>query len=81
MRSDHERLWNKLYKRLQSWAAADWLLRLQAAVDLPMGYQGKTSGLPVIARGGCGKVRRLWGPTELVVYERVRDAGGVRGLS
>jgi len=45
---DHERLWHKLYKRLQSVGRLGLVIQAQAAVDLALwDIKGKISGLPV----------------------------------
>ena len=45
---DHERLWHKLYKRLQSVGRHGLVTQAQAAVDLALwDIKGKISGLPV----------------------------------
>jgi len=77
---DHERLWHKLTTTAVGSAWTGY--QAQAAVDLALWISRvkfPVAGLQ--AFGGRRKVRRSMALTALVVYERVRNANGLRGLS
>src|SRR4030043_312738 len=72
---DHERLWNKLYRRLQSVGRHGLVTQAQAAVDLALwDIKGKISGLPVYKLlGGCRESAPVYGSDGGWLYMRVSE--------
>ena len=72
---DHERLWHKLYKRLQSVGRHGLVTQAQAAVDLALwDIKGKISGLPVYKLlGGCRESAPVYGSDGGWLYMSVSE--------
>ena len=72
---DHERLWHKLYKRLQSVGRRGLVTQAQAAVDLALwDIKGKISGLPVYKLlGGCRESAPVYGSDGGWLYMSVSE--------
>jgi L-talarate/galactarate dehydratase len=72
---DHERLWRKLYKKLQSVGRLGLVVQAQAAVDLALwDIKGKVSGLPVYKLlGGCRESAPVYGSDGGWLYMTVSE--------
>jgi len=72
---DHERLWHKLYKRLQSVGRRGVVTQAQAAVDLALwDIKGKICGLPIYKLlGGCRENAPVYGSDGGWLYMSVSE--------
>jgi L-alanine-DL-glutamate epimerase-like enolase superfamily enzyme len=72
---DHERLWHRIYKRLQSVGRRGLVIQAQSAVDLALwDIKGKIAGLPVYKLlGGCRESAPVYGSDGGWLYMSVSE--------